>query len=93
MHVNSAYRSPEVNAAVGGAKNSQHMLGLACDFVPVGLELEAAFKKLKASSIPFDQLILEPSWIHISASLLDRKPRRQTLRAVFKDGKPIYSEY
>ena len=35
--VNSAYRSPEHNAAVGGAKNSQHLLGKAADVVIKGV--------------------------------------------------------
>ena len=35
--VNSAYRSPEHNAAVGGAKNSQHLLGKAADVVIQGV--------------------------------------------------------
>ena len=35
--VNSAYRSPEHNAAIGGVKNSQHVLGKASDIVVNGL--------------------------------------------------------
>jgi zinc D-Ala-D-Ala carboxypeptidase len=31
--VNSWYRSPELNSAVGGVKNSDHLTGLAVDFV------------------------------------------------------------
>lgn len=30
--VHCAYRCPKHNAAIGGAKNSQHMYGTACDF-------------------------------------------------------------
>lgn len=33
--VNSGYRSPEHNAAVGGVKNSYHTLGLAADIRPL----------------------------------------------------------
>jgi len=37
MIVNSGYRTPEYNAAIGGAKESQHMLGLAADIaLPMG---------------------------------------------------------
>ena len=38
--VNSAYRSPEHNARVGGAKNSQHMHGNAFDFDVSGMPVE-----------------------------------------------------
>jgi hypothetical protein len=34
FRINSVYRSPTVNAAVGGAKSSQHMQGLAIDLSP-----------------------------------------------------------
>ena len=36
LHINSGYRSPEHNAAVGGAHNSQHLSGNAADIVPTG---------------------------------------------------------
>ena len=35
LHVNSGYRSKALNQRVGGAKTSQHRLGLAADLVPV----------------------------------------------------------
>lgn len=64
--VSSWYRSPKVNAKVGGAKNSAHMSGWAVDFKIKGMQdLEVALR-IKASSIKYDQLILEPNWIHIS---------------------------
>ena len=33
IHINSGYRSPEVNARVGGVENSAHITGHACDFI------------------------------------------------------------
>lgn len=36
VKINSAYRSPEHNEAVGGSKNSQHVLGKAADIVVKG---------------------------------------------------------
>lgn len=83
----SGFRCPAVNAKVGGAKNSQHLEGKAADVVPLRMPLEQAFQAVKASSIPFDQLIIEPGWLHVSWS---EKPRRQTLRAYRKGGRMVY---
>lgn len=90
LKVNSAFRSKAVNDRIGGAKNSQHMQGLAADVVPLHAGLERAFQDVKASSIPFDQLIIEPTWIHISCAPYGAKPRRQTLRAHREGGRMVY---
>ncbi len=37
IRINSGYRCPAHNAAIGGAKNSQHKLGTATDIVVSGL--------------------------------------------------------
>lgn len=66
--VSSAYRSPAVNAAVGGAKNSAHVQGWAVDFNchGFGSPLEVA-KAIQNSGIAYDQIIHEfGSWVHIS---------------------------
>lgn len=68
IHVNSGYRSPEVNKAVGGAKNSQHVLGEAADLTTGTKEgNKLLFQALLKVSM-FDQLIDEKdfSWIHVS---------------------------
>lgn len=36
IHINSGFRTPEHNAAIGGAKKSQHVLGRAADIVVSG---------------------------------------------------------
>ena len=81
LKVNSAFRSQAVNDAIHGARNSQHMKGEAADVVPLQAGLERAFADIKASKIPYDQLIIEPTWIHISVAPVGSLPRRQTLRA------------
>ena len=43
IKINSAYRCPEHNALVGGAKNSQHKLGLAADIVVKGMSPNGVF--------------------------------------------------
>ena len=92
LRINSGYRSPAVNSAIGGAATSQHMRGQAADTVPLQLALEDAFQAVKASDIPYDQLIIEPTWIHISVAPLGKKPRRQTLRAHRAGGRMVYQE-
>ena len=76
--VSSAYRSPELNAAIGGSKNSQHMSGEAVDFTcPKFGTPEEIVQKIKDSALLFDQCILEYyRWVHISFSA---RNRRQTL--------------
>lgn len=67
ISVSSGYRSPAVNRLVGGARNSAHTEGWAVDFNcwSFGEPLEAC-RAIAASDIPFDQLIEEGTWIHIS---------------------------
>jgi uncharacterized protein YcbK (DUF882 family) len=69
VHVNSGYRSPELNKAVGGAANSQHVQGRAADISVGGkVENKALFDLICRSGIPFDQLIDEYDyrWVHVS---------------------------
>lgn len=82
--VSSGYRSPALNAAVGGAPNSAHMLGLAADFSCPGFgsPLEVC-RKLAASGLVFDQLIQEGTWVHLGLAPAGQKPRQQVLTAQF----------
>jgi zinc D-Ala-D-Ala carboxypeptidase len=69
LHVNSAYRAPEVNAAVGGVKTSAHCYGMACDFVcPAFGDTYAVACAVRDSGTEFDQLILEYGWVHIGVA-------------------------
>ena len=80
-HINSAFRSFEVNKAVGGATNSQHVKGQAVDFVPMKeIGLKEAYDAIVASGIVFDQLIYEyGSWLHISRPGFGEAPRASKL--------------
>lgn len=71
LKVNSAFRGPSVNAAVGGSKTSQHMLGEAADFSVVGVDDADVHRWIcTASGLKFGQCILErppgKSWVHLS---------------------------
>lgn len=77
IHVNSGYRSPAVNAAVGGAANSAHLTGRACDFIAPAIGAPLAICRLLAASpLEFDQLIEEGTWVHVS---FDPRMRRELL--------------
>jgi hypothetical protein len=87
IKVNSAYRSPAVNKAVGGSKASAHTLGYAVDFTAYGHTPLTIANTLAKSDLKFDQLIYEGTWVHIS---FDPKMRREILTAKFKNGKATY---
>lgn len=84
MHIDSGYRCPALNAAVGGSKVSAHMEGWAADFVcpDYGAPLGIA-RAIAASDIQFDQCIQEGTWVHISFA---PAMRRQALTATFAQG-------
>lgn len=93
MTVDSGYRCSAVNAAVGGSATSAHLDGRACDFVPVGLSLDAAFDLICESSLPFDQAIVECNgWIHVGIAKAGETPRRQALTASGGPGHWTYTE-
>ena len=65
LHITSGYRCPAHNAACGGAKSSQHMLGMAADVqcADMGFLYEAA---LKVPAIHGIGIYLRPGgWIHL----------------------------
>jgi putative chitinase len=64
--VNSGYRSPDVNRAVGGTSNSSHTYGYAVDFTAYGHTPLTIANILSKSNLKFDQLIYEKTWVHIS---------------------------
>lgn len=74
VKINSAFRGPSVNAAVGGSKTSQHMKGEAADIVAPSVSVEELHRWICAESgLAFGQCILEKSapskpftWVHVS---------------------------
>ena len=87
--VTSGYRCPKLNAAVGGVKGSQHLLGQAADIKAANPadngKLFACIKRLvQAKKINVGQLIWEygsktnPRWVHVSLPRMS-KPNGQIL--------------
>ena len=67
MHINSGYRCPELNEAVGGVPNSMHLRGEAADVAtPTPLRLA---RKAVEMGLPFDQIGIYPTFVHFSHKL------------------------
>ena len=92
---NSGYRSPDVNAAVGGSRTSDHCKGQAADIEIAGVPNATLAQYIK-DSLQYTQLILEfytpgipdSGWVHVSYDANNLKC--QTLTATKKDGKTAY---
>ncbi len=70
VRVNSGYRCPELNKAVGGVPTSQHQKGEAADLSIDG-KASDILEALENSNIPFDQAILyrKQNFLHVSLKL------------------------
>ena len=68
VSISSGYRCPALNAAIGGSPSSDHMKGLAADFVIRSYGTPyAVCQKIEESAIPFRQLIHEYGrWVHLA---------------------------
>ena len=95
VKVNSGYRSPEVNASVGGSKTSDHCKGQAADIEIVGVA-NADLARYIRDELQFTQLILEfytqgipdSGWVHVSYDSNNLK--RQVMTAVRQNGRTVY---
>lgn len=79
--VNSAFRSKQVNDAVGSKDSSQHRLGCAVDIRVPELTPDQVVKTIMAAGLPYDQLIREfDRWTHVSIpNVAGGTPRKQVL--------------
>ena len=93
--INSGYRGPALNTAVGGSSNSQHCKGEAVDIECPGTSNYDVAKWIE-NNLDFDQLILEfitlgipdSGWVHVSYK--SEGNRKQSLTAMKEDGKTVY---
>ena len=95
IEVTSGYRSPEVNAAVGGVgATSDHLFGRAADIQCE--DMASVFAYIRKYT-HFKQLIWEfgtdsqPAWIHVSYELNNN--RGEVLKAIKKNGKTKYIKF
>jgi hypothetical protein len=86
IKINSFFRAPDVNIAVGGSGTSQHCKGQAFDLDDTfGHKTNAEMFHYIKDNMDFDQMIWEygdetnPAWVHVSFKS-DGNNRRQLLR-------------
>jgi hypothetical protein len=90
--INSAYRSKQVNDAVGSKDSSQHRSGCAADIRVPGMTPDQVTQAIKNSDLPFDQVIREfDAWTHLSVPNREgEQPRGQAL-IIDKTGTRVYA--
>jgi len=90
--VNSAFRSKQVNDAVGSKDSSQHRIGCAADIRVPAMTPDEVVKAIIASSLGYDQVIREfDRWTHVSIpNTHDLAPRKSKL-IIDKQGTRLYA--
>lgn len=98
IKINSFYRSPDLNTAIGGSKKSQHCKGQAIDIDDTYCSATNAemFTYIK-NNLDFDQLIWEfgdasnPDWVHVSYVSSEKNRNRILTASKDNNGKTVYS--
>jgi putative chitinase len=97
--INSSYRAPLVNKAVGGSKTSQHVNGQAIDFEVKGVDNKKVADWI-ADNLEFDQVILEfysvgdknSGWVHASIKKEGSNRRMRMIATKSKVGGTVYTQ-
>ena len=96
IKINSFFRCPELNKAIGGSSNSQHCKGQAIDIDDTfGHKTNAEMYYWIKENLDFDQMIWEfgddnnPNWVHISY-VSKEENRNRCLKAYREKGKTKY---
>lgn len=90
--INSAFRSKQVNDAVGSKDTSQHRIGCAADIRVPSMTPDQVVSAIIASNLKYDQIIREfDRWTHVSIPNTPKaKPRKQAL-IIDKAGTRVYA--
>ena len=96
IRINSFYRGPELNKAIGGSSKSQHCKGQAMDIDDNGChKTNAEMYAWLKDNVEFDQMIWEfgdddnPNWVHVSY-VSPEENRNRCLKAYKDKGKTKY---
>ena len=96
IKINSFFRSPELNKAIGGSGKSQHCHGQAIDLDDTfGRATNAEMFEFIKKHLDFDQMIWEfgddenPDWVHVSY-VSEEKNRNRCLKAYKENNKTNY---
>ena len=96
IKINSFFRSPELNKAIGGSTKSQHCHGQAIDLDDTfGRATNAEMYEFIKKYLNFDQIIWEfgdddnPDWVHVSY-VNEKENRNRCLKAYKQNGKTNY---
>ena len=96
IKINSFFRSPELNKAIGGSSKSQHCQGQAIDLDDTfGRATNAEMFEFIKKHLDFDQMIWEfgddenPDWVHVSY-VSEEKNRNRCLKAYKENNKTNY---
>jgi uncharacterized protein YcbK (DUF882 family) len=90
--VNSAFRSKQVNDAVGSKDSSQHRVGCAADIRVPGMTPDEVVRAVIASNLGYDQVIREfDRWTHISVPNVAGAAPRKSKLIIDKLGVRLYA--
>jgi hypothetical protein len=90
--VNSAFRSKQVNDAVGSKDTSQHRIGCAADIRVPSMTPDQVVRAIIASKLGYDQVIREfDRWTHISIPNVAGAAPRKSKLIIDKDGTRLYA--
>ena len=96
IRINSFFRGPELNIAIGGSSKSQHCHGQAVDIDDGGCKkTNAEMYAWIKDNLDFDQMIWEfgtddnPNWVHVSY-VSEEDNRNRCLKAYKDKGKTKY---